>query len=354
LNPSYYRSQIEAKRKQRLDAERKAADERKREAEKRKAASRARTDASRSTSSSSVSGKLRTAERLEAEANSAARDAARWQAKAADLSKQEADLLSKLTKAELEESKTLERERKRESQRAARQAETQTRAIWRAIDDTTTLVEGTVRDLRQPKPERLRVLHLGASSDGGLRVGREQSRIRAAVESALHRDLVEFDFRPAATTRDLLDGITRFRPHIIHFSGHGDIELLEFEDELDEPHVGIEVKANAFASAISATDDPPILVVLNSCHSSEQLAILVERVVPFAIGMADSISDGDAIAYSSQFYAAVANGQSIQSAHRSGKASLELLGLTGADLPVLEHALDVDPSKALLVKPPRN
>jgi hypothetical protein len=65
--------------------------------------------------------------------------------------------------------------------------------------------------LRAAKPEKLRVLILGAGPAGDLRVGREQKRIRAAVESALHRDLIELDVRPAATTSDLLDGITRFR-----------------------------------------------------------------------------------------------------------------------------------------------
>ena len=74
-----------------------------------------------------------------------------------------------------------------------------------------------VRQLRAPKPENLRVLILGASAEGDLRVGREQKRIRAAVESALHRDQIDLDVRPAATTADLLDGITQFRPHVVHF-----------------------------------------------------------------------------------------------------------------------------------------
>ena len=30
----------------------------------------------------------------------------------------------------------------------------------------------------------------------------------------------QVDVRPAATAADLLDGITRFRPHVVHFSGH--------------------------------------------------------------------------------------------------------------------------------------
>jgi hypothetical protein len=175
--------------------------------------------------------------------------------------------------------------------------------------------------MRAPKPERLRILLLGASSDGGLRVGREQKRIRAAVQSALHRDLVDLDVRPAATTDDLLDGITRFRPHVVHFSGHSDDDLIVFEDEKDEVHEGIVVTARAFALALKATDDPPLLILLNSCNSACQVDDLVAAVAPFAIGMADAIDDGDAITYAAQFYAAVANGQSVGAAHFSAKAA---------------------------------
>jgi hypothetical protein len=37
------------------------------------------------------------------------------------------------------------------------------------------------------------------------------------------------------------------------------------EDELDERHPGVIVTGQAFANAIAATDDPPLLVLLNSC-----------------------------------------------------------------------------------------
>lgn len=182
-------------------------------------------------------------------------------------------------------------------------------------------------------------------------MGREQKRIRTAVESALHRDLIELDVRPAATTADLLDGITKFRPHVVHFSGHSNEDLIVFEDEHDERHEGVIVTARAFANAVKATDDPPLLVLLNSCRSAAQIDDLVTQVVPFAIGMADSIDDGDAISYAAQFYASVANGQSIRSAHLSGQAALELAGLDGTDLPTLAWAQDVDPATTILVKP---
>jgi hypothetical protein len=137
----------------------------------------------------------------------------------------------------------------------------------------------------------------------------------------------------------------------VHFSGHSNDELIVFEDERDEPHDGVIVTARAFASAVKATDDPPLLVLLNSCNSASQIDDLVEGIVPFAIGMADEIDDGDAITYAAQFYAAVANGQSIKSAHLAAQAALELAGLSGAELPTLASAYDVDPTTTILVKP---
>ena len=217
------------------------------------------------------------------------------------------------------------------------------------VNDTS--VDHVVRQLRAPKPENLRVLILGASAEGDLRVGREQKRIRTAVESALHRDQIDLDVRPAATTADLLDGITKFRPHVVHFSGHSNEALIVFEDEKDEPHEGVIVTARAFAKAIEVTDEPPLLVLLNSCKSAAQVDGLVAQVAPFAIGMADSIDDGDAINYAAQFYAAIANGQSIKASHLSGQAALELAGLNGAELPSLAWAQGVDPATTILVKP---
>lgn len=92
-------------------------------------------------------------------------------------------------------------------------------------------------------------------------------------------------------------------------------------------------------------------MLLHSCKSASQIDDLVKQVVPFAIGIADSIEDGDAINYAAQFYAAVANGQSINASHLSGQAALELAGLDSAELPTLAWAPDVDPS-TILVKPP--
>lgn len=98
-------------------------------------------------------------------------------------------------------------------------------------------------------------------------------------------------------------------------------------------------------------DDKPLLVLLNSCHSAAQTGNLVDTV-PFAIGMSDSIGDVDAITYAARFYAAIAEGQSVQSAHLISQAAVEMNGLPGHDLPTLACAPNVDPAATKLVTPP--
>ena len=351
MSASQYRGQLERKRKQRVDAEKKAGEFRAKESRKRADAAKARQAAAKTKSATTAKNKLREAERREKDAEAAGKEAGRWQTKASRYAKEESALTTKLARAERTEADAAARRQKREQQQAGRQAAVEREALESRITDTELAVDYVVRQLREPKPEKLRVLILGASAEGDLRVGREQKRIRTAVESALHRDQMELDGRPAATTADLLDGITKFRPHVVHFSGHSNEDLIVFEDEEDEPHEGVVVTARAFAAAIQGTDDPPLLVLLNSCNSAAQIDDLVAQIVPFAIGMADSIDDGDAINYAAQFYAAIANGQSIRASHLSGQAALELAGLAGAELPTLAWAQDVDPATTILVKP---
>jgi hypothetical protein len=266
--------------------------------------------------------------------------------------KEEAGLQRKLADAERAEATAAERTRENAQRREDRRMASEYRAIEARLQMTEVAVAEVARSFRPPKAERLRVLLLGSAAAGDLRVGREQKRIRAAVESALHRDLVELDVRPAATVGDLLDGVTRFRPHIVHFSGHSDERLVELEDERDEPHHGVIVTADAFSSAVRSCDEPPLLVLLNSCNSAAQLPGLVRAEIPLAIGMADEIDDADAITYAAQFYAAVANGQSVGSSHESARAALRLAGLAGSELPTLAAAEGIDPKTIVLVQPP--
>lgn len=264
MGSQQYRGELERKRKQRVDAEKKAGEYRNKESKKRAEADKARQEATKTKSAATQKSKLSRAAQRDTEAASAGSEANKWQAKASGYRKQEADLQTKLARAERSEADAAERKRKREQTAADRRAAAERAATEARFDRTEHAVGEALRELRAPKPEKLRVLLLGASSEGDLRVGREQKRIRSAVESALHRDLIELDVRPAATASDLLDGITKFRPHVVHFSGHSNEDLIVFEHDTDAPHAGHVVTARARSPAPS----PPLTTRPCSCCST--------------------------------------------------------------------------------------
>lgn len=351
VNSSYYQRQLELKRKAHSAALKKASDLGLKQAGKREKATRKGVSASKAASFSLRQSRMRTAQRYEKEANRAALDAHAWSAKAAKLDREVAVLAAKLAKTQQAERAAADVVRRREQEEARRIAAAQQHAIESRLAVAEERVEIVQKELRAPKSEKLRVVLLGASSAGDLRVGQEQQRIRAAVESATHRDLVELDPHPAATADIFLNALTRFRPHVVHFSGHSSHDLISFEKGEDNFHEGAIVSADAFAQAIAAVDDKPLLVLLNSCHSAAQAQKLVD-IVPFAIGMSDTIGDVDAITYAARFYAAVADGQSVQGAHLLSKAAIALNGLRDHELPTLACAAGVDPGTAKLVIPP--
>ncbi|TDL45291.1 hypothetical protein [Microbacterium oleivorans] len=352
MSARQYRDQLERKRKQRVEADRKAGAFRATEAKERAAAARSQRSATSAKSSATERSRLREAARHEEAANKAAKNAADWQVKAAGFAKEEASIMKNLARAERSENASQQRARERQETRAQRELADERAVIESRLEDAEHRIDVVLERLPEPQEEKLRILLLGASPEGDVRVGREQKRIRAAVEAALHRDRIELDVRPAATSADLLDGLTRFRPHVVHFSGHSNETLITFEDENDSPHSGVIVTAEAFAHAVAATDIPPLLVLLNSCNSAAQIDQIVATVAPLAIGMSAEIGDSDAISYAAQFYAAVANGQSVAASHLSGKAALELAGLDSSDLPTLAHASTVDPTRVILVLDP--
>ncbi|MCX5524752.1 CHAT domain-containing protein [Streptomyces bobili] len=343
MNTNNLREELAKKSRERAEAERKATEFRRREASERALAAKARSVAS-AAADAGMSASPEPVAHHEARADLAARGADRWSVKAAGLGSEVLEIEERLAVAE-----------------PAGQAGFSSRAGYRHLREgkasqghsSATEVGGNTvfQKLPTPRPEKLRLLMLGAGPQGELRVAREQSRIRSAVRDATHRDWVEMDLHPAATPDHLLTGLTRFRPHVVHFSGHSSEDLLVFEKDLDRLHRGATVTAEAFARALAAVDDPPVLVVLNSCASAAQAEKLI-GTVPFAIGMSASIGDMDAIAYAARFYATLCEGQSLRAANAVAKSAIELAGLTHHDLPTLFHAPDVNPAGIHLVKPP--
>lgn len=291
----------------RADIEKKIGEAQKRKSTKESKVADRMTSAERTSSRVSQQSYLRQAESARKDALAEGKKIADYSTKLAGIARDEGNRSKELTTALKGEATTesraadkARRERERDEKRLAdqRKAEDRQRQRERMADErrrqqdqahterarqedhaaTASLVRETeqrlterIKAVRPPRKEQLRILYATASSHGDLRVDEEIRRVKAAVKATTHRDRVVIEHLPAATAGDLLDGLTSFRPHVVHFSGHANESVLVFDDGSDTHGAGHSITARAFKSAIEAPDEPPVLVVLNACKSAAQL-----------------------------------------------------------------------------------
>lgn len=205
--------------------------------------------------------------------------------------------------------------------------------------------------INPPKPEKLRILYLTSNPDfkNLLRTDAEVNSVLKVLRASKYRDLVDLQVRPAATPQDLLDGINDVRPHVVHFSGHGNEGLLLFDNaSLDRPE-HIIVEFDTLGEILAATSSPPKLLVMNACSTLHGADVLL-GAVPVLIAMQDSVGDAAAGVFATQFYSAIASGQPIGYALAQAKASLKVsLMLEDAELPKIKNRAGIDPNELALV-----
>ncbi|MEM9597924.1 MAG: CHAT domain-containing protein [Acidobacteriota bacterium] len=172
--------------------------------------------------------------------------------------------------------------------------------------------------------------------------------IDRAIQASRFRDQLELVPILATTRQDLLNALNSHRPTVVHFSGHGlqahGIVLLDSEGK------AAPVGSDFLASVLTSLSGDIRLVVLNACHSENQ-ARAIASSVPVTIGTEKGIGDESAVAFSTAFYSALANGLSMKQAFDQGQA---ILGdMDSLDAPKMMSRADIDPSKQRLVRDPR-
>lgn len=111
------------------------------------------------------------------------------------------------------------------------------------------------------------------------------------------------------------------QPDVVHFSGHGDVNVLVFEDTEGS---AVDVSGVAIARLIELVGSVRC-VMLNCCFSdsiSKQVLPHVEAV----IGCDASIDDDAAIMFTRAFYRALSHGVTFQQAYNLALNDLDLHG----------------------------
>jgi hypothetical protein len=169
------------------------------------------------------------------------------------------------------------------------------------------------------------------------------------MESGKFRDLIELRSEWAARPDDLLKFLNKYKPHIVHFTGHGTTAgEIVLEDE--NTHVPEVVSTAAMRELFKTLKGNIRLVVLNACYSRTQALAIVENI-DCAVGMSAEIKDNAAIVFVASFYRALAFGLSVEEAFEQGKLAIMLKGLPGDKTPDLVCGAGIDASKIFLVAP---
>lgn len=199
------------------------------------------------------------------------------------------------------------------------------------------------------KRNHVNILYLTANPNGQerLRVDAEVRMVQNAIRGSIYRDNISLRQHHAADLDSLITGLNDYRPQIIHFSGHGNQdELLTDTGGLGGSNESV-LRYDLLAKALSATDSPPSLIVLNSCDSAAAETHLVKKGTA-VIGMGDSVSDLAAANFAQKFYAGIASGQSVKSAFEQGRVAVEETSISESNTPKLFTSADDEPSSMVI------
>ncbi|WP_340237353.1 CHAT domain-containing protein [Sulfitobacter pontiacus] len=166
----------------------------------------------------------------------------------------------------------------------------------------------------------MNVLVLNATPD-------DQGRIRADKEAALLEEQLEMVKNPKrnlnivqkfAVRLDMIQKeLLNNEPRILHFSGHGDVGVLLFEDRQGRTS---EIDGTLLAEMLAAYGNLEC-VVLHACYA-EEVARACRKHVNIVVGSTDTIDDRTAPKFTYAFYQGLAHGRPYQNAFAMGIAEV--------------------------------
>jgi tetratricopeptide (TPR) repeat protein len=180
-----------------------------------------------------------------------------------------------------------------------------------------------------------------------IQVIKECNEIIKKIRSGDGRKLFKLEQRHDICINDLIEELLNYNPQILHFAGHGSKKsALLFKNE--DTRQLEEVPPYALSNLFKVWGKKINLVFLNACYSEKQARAIAEHV-NCVIGMSGAIPDNTAIKFASAFYLSLGFNKSVQEAFDIAKNQLELLSMSGDQIPKLIVKEGIDPSKITAV-----
>jgi hypothetical protein len=204
--------------------------------------------------------------------------------------------------------------------------------------------------------EKIRTLFLSANSWNTHRilVDEESREISEKIQEGPYRDRFELHTHAATRPTDLQKLLLKYRPHIVHFSGHGTRRhkvILTGKRGRSKT-----VDQQGLAEVLALYGTHLRLVVLNACFTSTQ-ARLLSQVIDYSVGAGRGIGDKVAVTFAGAFYRALSFGESVRHAFESAKAELALTKIPrsrGLELFVKNGISDTDAFPCTALSQPKS
>ncbi|MBT9147163.1 MAG: hypothetical protein DDT32_00915 [Syntrophomonadaceae bacterium] len=159
-----------------------------------------------------------------------------------------------------------------------------------------------------------------------------------------------FDLKPqlAARTADIQQYVLRYKPQIVHFSGHGSASGEIVLEDVSGGSRPVTVKAveQLFCTLKRSVD---IRCVVLSARYSARQARAISQHIECVVGISKAIRGEAAISFAADFYRPLGYGMSIREAFDLGCAQVGMDYLGEEEQPKLLVRPDIDPSKIIFV-----
>jgi hypothetical protein len=174
----------------------------------------------------------------------------------------------------------------------------------------------------QPSAAPATVLFLAASPRDlvPLRPDEELRLIQQELWLGPNRDDFRLAAQVAVQLTDITRALVRYRPQIVHFTGHGDeVGRVYVEDALGRSRP---TEIEGLADIFGAYSDTIQCVIVNACHS-QTVAKAIFQHIDQVIGMRYKIGDNAAVRFSVGFYQAIFGGATVARAFKAAPALLK-------------------------------
>ena len=170
---------------------------------------------------------------------------------------------------------------------------------------------------------KVRILFLSSNpwNNSRILVDEEAREIFERIHEGPYRDHFELHNHVAVRPIDLQRLLLRYRPHIVHFSGHGNKRERIILSGMNGR--GKTIDQQGLANVLALYNTHVRLVLLNACFTKAQ-ARFISEVVNYSIGTSKAIGDKVGVAFGGAFYRALGFGKSVKEAFESARAELAL------------------------------